>query len=47
MMTSHLIVFDDEFESAFNTAMNYSISKNIIVEEFIQRDGYQIAGDGF
>lgn len=38
---------DDEFESAFNTAMNYSISKNIIVEEFIQRDGYQIAGDGF
>lgn len=38
---------DDEFESAFNTAMSYSISKNIIVEEFIQRDGYQIAGDGF
>lgn len=38
---------DDDFEIAFNTAMNYSISKNIIVEEFIQRDGYQIAGDGF
>lgn len=38
---------DDDFELAFNTAMNYSISKNIIVEEFIQRDGYQIAGDGF
>ncbi len=38
---------NEEFKSAFNTSMSYSISKNIIVEEFIQRDGYQIAGDGF
>lgn len=38
---------DDEFDSAYEEAMKYSLSKNIIVEEFIQREGYQVAGDGF
>lgn len=38
---------DAEFEQAYEEAMKYSLSKHIIVEEFIQRDGYQIAGDGF
>ena len=35
------------FEEAYNEAMKYSLSKNVIVEEFIERDGFQIAGDGF
>lgn len=37
----------DAFVSAYNVAMNYSISKTIIVEEFINRIGYQIDSDGF
>lgn len=41
-------IFDEsEFAQAYEEAMRYSLSKTIIVEEFIQRDGYQIAGDGF
>lgn len=41
-------VYDDiAFDIAFQKAMEYSLSKMIIVEEFIERDGYQIAGDGF
>lgn len=36
-----------EFESAYHKANEYSSSKTIMVEEFIERDGYQIAGDGF
>lgn len=35
------------FDEAFDTAMAYSISKNIIIERFIQKSGYQIDGDGF
>lgn len=38
---------DSEFKTAYENALNYSISKIVIVEEFIQREGYQIAGDGF
>ena len=41
------VLSDDEFKAAYNEAMKYSISKNIIVEEFIERKGHQIAGDGF
>lgn len=36
-----------EFEAAYAEAKKYSRSGVVIVEEFIQRDGYQIAGDGF
>ena len=38
---------EKDFKAAYNSAMQYSISKRIIVEEFIQRKNYQIAGDGF
>ena len=38
---------EKNFQTAYNSAMQYSISKTIIVEEFIQRKGYRIAGDGF
>ena len=38
---------EKDFPAAYNSAMQYSISKRIIVEEFIQRKGYQIAGDAF
>lgn len=41
------VVDEKDFSAAYDSAMNYSISKKIIVEEFIQRKGYQIAGDGF
>ena len=37
----------EDFRAAYDSAMKYSASKKIIVEEFIQRKGYQIAGDGF
>lgn len=32
---------------AFADALAYSIEKRVIVEEFVEKDGYQIAGDGF
>ena len=41
------ITEDGEFHTAYENAIHYSISKTVIVEEFIQREGYQIAGDGF
>lgn len=37
----------EEFHAAFAEALSYSISKQVIVEEFIQKMGYQIDGDGF
>lgn len=37
----------EEFDEAWEEALSYSISKQIIVEEFINRVGYQIDGDGF
>lgn len=36
-----------QFEDAYKEAMDYSLSKMIIIEEFVERDGYQIAGDAF
>ena len=36
-----------EFDTAFSTALTFSREKKVIVEEFIQRDSYQIAGDAF
>ena len=38
---------EEEFAAAYTEAMSYSISKHIIIEEFIQRVGYQIDGDAF
>ncbi len=41
-------IFDEsQFKDAYNEALKYSRAKVIIVEEFLVRDGYQIAGDGF
>ena len=36
-----------ELKAAVEEALSYSRSKRIIVEEFIQKKGYQISGDGF
>lgn len=33
--------------AAVAAALDYSIEKRFIVEEFVEKDGYQIAGDGF
>lgn len=38
---------DREFDAAWEEALSYSIEKHVIVEEFIQKKGYQIDGDGF
>ena len=38
---------DEEFDAAWEEALSYSIEKHVIVEEFIQKKGYQIDGDGF
>lgn len=35
-----------DFSEKLNNAMHFSKSKNIIVEEFVEKFGYQIAGDG-
>ncbi len=37
----------DELEFAYNDAIKYSRCKRIIVEDFIEKKGYQISGDGF
>lgn len=37
----------EEYEFAYNDAIQYSRCKQIIVEEFIEKKGYQISGDGF
>jgi biotin carboxylase len=37
----------EEFDKAFDEAMSYSLSKNVIIEKFIAKKGYQIDGDGF
>jgi biotin carboxylase len=36
-----------EFEVNFNLAKQFSFSGNIIIEELIQKKGYQMDGDGF
>ncbi len=43
----HKIDSIDQLEFAFNHALQFSREKKIVVEEFFERDGYQIAGDGF
>lgn len=41
------VLRDGEFGAAWEEALSYSIEKRVIVEEFIQKRGYQIDGDGF
>ena len=36
-----------ELNAAVDEALSYSRSKRIVVEEFIEKKGYQISGDGF
>lgn len=38
---------ESEFHQAFQEAISYSLSKTIIIEQFIVKKGYQIDGDGF
>lgn len=37
----------DDLKKYFSKAMQYSLSKKVILEEWINYDGFQIAGDGF
>jgi len=37
----------EELRSSIDVAMGFSRSKKIIIEEFVEKSGYQIAGDGF
>ena len=37
----------DELSASFNYALEFSREKKVVVEEFFQRAGYQVAGDGF
>lgn len=37
----------NELKTAVNDAFTYSRSKRILIEEFIEKKGYQVSGDGF
>ncbi len=37
----------EELKKAVDYALSFSIEKRILIEEFVEKDGYQIAGDGF
>ncbi|MEL7297418.1 MAG: ATP-grasp domain-containing protein [Pseudomonadota bacterium] len=37
----------EELPQAFDEALNFSREKKVVVEEFFERVGYQVAGDGF
>ncbi len=37
----------DEFDAAYEEALRYTRAGIIVVEEFIERSGYQVAGDAF
>ncbi len=37
----------DQFDEAYRVAMSYSISRHVLLEQFVQKQGYQIDGDGF
>ncbi len=41
------IMDKSELEAAVEEALSYSRAKRIVIEEFIQKKGYQISGDGF
>ena len=38
---------EDELESAWHDAWQYTRAKRVLVEEYIEKKGYQISGDGF
>jgi len=38
---------EQELEDAFSYALEFSRVKRVVLEEFFERDGYQVAGDGF
>ncbi len=42
-----MVSVEEEIEPAIEYALSKSISKRVIVEEYIQRSGMQIGGDGF
>lgn len=37
----------DELKSALDSTVHYSLSKRFIIEEYVEKSGYQIDGDGF
>ena len=37
----------DQLKDFIEDALSYSREKRIIIEEFIEKDGYQISGDAF
>src|SRR5699024_1342658 len=37
----------EDLEKKFKYALNYSKVKRVIIEEYVEMDGYQVAGDGF
>jgi len=37
----------ESFDNAFEDAMKYSISKTVVVEDFIEKAIYEMDGDGF
>lgn len=43
---SKLLTIDD-FDNSFKNAMNYSIAKIVVVEDFIEKAIYEMDGDGF
>jgi biotin carboxylase len=38
---------ENDFQRAFDNALSFSNAKKVVVEDFIQRSKYQVAGDGF
>jgi len=38
---------EEELLHAFTYALEFSRAKRVVIEEFFERDGYQVAGDGF
>jgi len=38
---------EEELLQAFTYALEFSRAKRVVIEEFFERDGYQVAGDGF
>ena len=41
------ILSKKELKKAVNYALGFSVSKRFIIEEYVEKNGYQIAGDGF
>ncbi len=42
------VVYEEsQLSSAYAAALKYSRAKKVLLEEYVEKDGYQIAGDGF